>query len=202
MLLSAHGDDQGALSIVQSRFDTLPKTMATAELLQHLARNPQIAQQVPAFLIQSVIAGARPDQPQRYRDIDVLAYLRALPVFARVDGGERYRPGHTVGYSEASKGGDEMGIVYSGALPYAANEMLMLRAAQLAQTAGDDGFIVTDMETASARVALVHSDHLAETYAGRQARVIKASDVIASLGPIYIDLPAAAEAATSPHHTQ
>jgi hypothetical protein len=198
MLKSAHGDDAGALAIMQANFDKLPKVMASAELLQHLSQAPQIGAQVPGFLVQSATASARPDLTAEFHDLNVLDWLKALPQFERVDGGAQYRPGHEVGYHEAALTGDQAGqvlVTYSGATAYAGPEMVMLRAAQAAQERHLDGFVVLAKNGASLRVIFAAPDQLPQAYTSRRDRFIHAADVMSNLGPIYIDIPAAIDAA-------
>lgn len=193
MLLSAHGDDAGALAVLQSRFSDLPKIMATAELLRRFNHNPALASQVPEFLVNSAIAGARPDLAQRYGELDMLRLVRALPQFQRVDGQNRYRAGRNIGYSEYIKE-DGTHISYAGAPAYAGGEMLLLRAAELAPQNGSDSFLVLRMNGNTMDVAYADADHIPEAYASRASRFIRASDVIANLKPIYVDLPEEIEA--------
>ncbi len=192
-LAAARGDDAGALAIVQSNFERLPKVMASADLLRRLRQNPSTGAQVPEFLIQSTISGARPDPVQRYREMDLDTLIRVLPQLERVDGAARYRPGRSVGYHESEPKPGQARITYSGAAPYARSEMLLLRAAQLTRERGVDSFLVLSANRAVIDIMYVDSASPA-AYASRASRLLRAADVIADLGPIYVDLPAAIEA--------
>jgi hypothetical protein len=194
-LAAAHGDNAGALALMQANFDKLPKVMASAELLRRLSETPGIGGQVPTFLVQSAVTSTRPDPAQRYRELDFQDWMRALPQFERVDAGSRYRPGNSVGYRETAPKPDQARIVYAGATNYAGGEMMMLRAAQLAQEHNTDSFVILNIDRALLHVAFVNAETPAPEYASRASRFIRAADVIANLGPIYIDIPAQMEAA-------
>jgi hypothetical protein len=193
-LASERGDDRAALAIVQENFDRLPRVMATADLLQRLSQNRTISAQVPSFLIQAAIAGARPDQAQRFQELHMDDLIRALPQFERVDGHARFRPGRNPGYSERETRDGTTQIVYAGGSFYATGEMLLLRAAQLAQERSFDSFLVLELNRSAMTVAFLNAAAPPEAYATRAARLVNAADVIANLGPIYIDIPAAMEA--------
>jgi hypothetical protein len=190
-LVALRGNDAEAWSIMQANFERLPKVMASADLLRRLKQNPAIGAQVPDFLIQSAISGARPDQAQRFREIDMDDFIRVLPQFERVDGGSRYRPGNSVGYRDGTARVGDARVTYSGGTFFATPEMQLLRAAQLAQERGMDSFLVTDASRTYLDVALFNAASPPDAYAARSGRFLRASDVIAGLGPIYIDIPAA-----------
>lgn len=193
-LAVGRGDDAAALAIVQANFERLPKAMATADLLRRLQQNPTLGPQVPEFLIQAAVAGARPDPAQRYTEVDLEDWIRALPQFERVDGGARYRPGRSVGYSERETDEGYTRITYSGGAVYAGPEMLLLRASELAQERGYDSFLVYSFQRPHMEVTFFNAAAPLDSVAARASRGVVAADVIANLGPIYIDIPAASEA--------
>jgi hypothetical protein len=72
--------------------------------------------------------------------------------------------------------------------------MLLLRAAQLTQAQGLDSFLVLGANRTVMDIMYLDSAAPPAAYAPRASRLLRAADVIADLGPIYIDLPAAMEA--------
>jgi hypothetical protein len=190
LLKERAGDAKGAAKLVQEKFAEFPASMAGVELMQRLNAHPDTAADVPAFLVQSALNKARPARDERARQTNLKSLVRTLPTFDRVDGNARYRPGATVGF-RAEPVKDKPGetrIRYAGAPSnYAREEMLLLRAAELTRDAGKEGFVV--LRSFGTSIDIAYADATSDP-----ARVIKAADVIASLKPIYVDIPAAVEA--------
>lgn len=192
-LAALRGDEAQALSIMQSNFERLPKVMAGADLLQRLRQNPALREQVPDFLIQSAISGARPEVATVLRGLDLDDLIRGLPQYERVDGNARYRPGSNIGYRETALASGGTRITYSGATFYASSEMMLLRAGELAQAQGRDSFLVLDVNRTTLDIIPLESAAPAAAYAARSSRFLPAGEVVRGLMPIYVELPMAIE---------
>jgi hypothetical protein len=191
ILLNARGDAAGAVAIVQRDFSSLPVERATAELLAALGSNTSVGSQVPAFLVESMRSQA--DKSQVYKKLDLLSFARNLPQFQRVDGFNRYRPQgppgfrNGIGFLSDSRDDGTPGaeIQYGGAPSLeAAEEMLLLRAAELATEQGHKGLVVDRRDSDGISVRFVAAD--VENF-------LPAEEIISALRPVYVDMPARIE---------
>ncbi len=219
ILAEGRGDTAAAVSYVQRSFADMPDKMAAAELVRRLATKPETTAQVPAFMVEAIAKKARQPETEQFKNIDAKAVLEDLPPLQSLARGERYRRADGVRVvaelREEPLPNRPLGrqLTYSGgADKFAGDEMLYLRAAELAKERGKSGFIVLRQNSrfifrtgnpsypiipipAEIQVDFVDVDAPPPELAGARARFIRADDVIAALKPIYIDLPAELDAA-------
>ena len=210
-LLLANGDANGAIALLESKFVDLPRNAATLDLYMRLAKDPATAERVPPFVLAGLQQAVYPDTATRAASIDLKQFATRLPKFERVDGRFRYRgegiPGfrNGSGYrSEARSDGVAGRRVMYGAPPsnFSGEEMRLLHAAETTKAAGYTHFVI---DARGYWINSVASYPQIETYLDiryvnepdqeTRARAIAVDDVLADLGPIYIDLPAAMAAA-------
>ena len=219
ILAEGRGDTAAAVAFVQRSFADMPERMAAAELVRRLAAKPDTATQVPAFMVDAIAKKARPPADELFKNIDAKAVLDDLPPLQSLGRGQRYRRADGVRVvgelreQPLSNRPTGLQLTYSGgADKFAGDEMLLLRAAELAKEKGKSGFIVLRQNSryfyrtgnpsyptfpipAEIEVDFVDVDAPPPELTGARARFIRADDVIAALKPIYIDLPAELDAA-------
>lgn len=219
ILAEGRGDTAAAVSYVQRSFADMPESMAAAELVRRLAAKPETAAQVPAFMVDSIAKKARPPADEAFKNTDAKAVLEDLPPLQSLARGQRYRRADGVRVvselreQPLANRPSGLQLTYSGgADKFAGDEMLYLRAAELAKEKGKSGFIVLRQNSryyyrtgnpnypilpvpAEIEVDFVDVDTPPPELIGARARFIRADDVIAALKPIYIDLPAELDAA-------
>jgi hypothetical protein len=211
------GRRAAALSFVQANYNELPATMATADLAARLSRHPETQGQMPAFMVQALTAKARPPMETTAKAVDLKRYIQNLPRFQQV-GAVRFRNPNgrgAPGYKEEPRKHGRPGVSLVSNHThdrFNSDEVLLLRAAELAKAAGKPAFLVLNQSSAfhfswgvlahqflqlpsTLEVDFVDPAALPEAYAPQAGRVIMADEVIAALGPVYIDLPAQVEAA-------
>lgn len=219
ILAEGRGDTAVAVSYVQRSFADMPERMAAAELVRRLAARPDTAAQVPAFMVDAIAKKARPPADEFFKNTDAKAVLEDLPPLQSLGRGQRYRRPDGVRVvgelreQPLSNRPTGLQLTYSGgADKFAGDEMLYLRAGELAKEKGKSGFIVLRQNSrflyrtgnpnyptfpipAEIEVDFVDVDAPPPELTGARARFIRADDVIAALKPIYIDLPAELDAA-------
>jgi hypothetical protein len=212
------GDKSKAVTYVQENMNTMPSVVAASELARRLSVDPATREQVPSFIATNLLKKSRPSIEDFTKDVELKGYIDALPRFQNVAGGNRYRAFGVwsgTGYKQEARDDNKPGIELTypnNSDRFAADEMLLLRAAEVAKERNMTGFIVLAQSSrdtyrygrglyevidlpASLEVDFVDADNPAALYADRKAYILRAADVLSALAPIYIDLPNELEAA-------
>jgi hypothetical protein len=210
------GKRADALNYLQTTFNELPLYQASADLASRLAAHPDTAAQTPAFLVAAVQKKVRPPIEDVAKAQNLKTYINSLPSLQQV-GMPRHRSPTgrgAAGYKEEARKNGLPGVLltHTSFDQYGADEVLFLRAAELAKDKGKPAFVVLDqMSPFTLRygqlatqvlqlppllaVDFVDPAALPPDYADHANRVIMADEVIAALSPIYVDLPTQIEAA-------
>jgi hypothetical protein len=212
------GDKAKAVTYVQENMNTLPSVVAASELARRLSVDPSTREQVPGFIATNLLKKSRPSIEDFTKDVNLKSYIDALPKFQAIAGGNRYRASGgwgANGYKQEPREDKKPGISLTYPTDhdrYSTDEMLLLRAAELAKERNMTGFIVLEQTSkdtfrygdglyqviaipARLDVDFVDADNPAAPYADQKANIIRAADVLSALAPIYIDLPNEIEAA-------